>query len=100
MGMTWSKTSCNDGATCSTNSLIERRACCVAGDIGASMPSKMRLFMAVPGFQCNRSPYFGQSNPQPIPNNVNKLVHGSFIHQPSNKVYKLSHTKASVFLDS
>src|SRR5947207_2296166 len=98
MGMTWSKTSCNDGATCSTNSLIERSAYCVAGDIGASIPSKMRLFMAVPGFNCNRSPYLGQSNPQPILNNCNELVHSSFIHQQPYKVYKLSHTKASIFV--
>jgi hypothetical protein len=73
----------------------------VADDIGASIPTKMRLFMAVPGCKWNRSPYFGQFNPQPILNNSKNHVHSLFIHQPPNKVYKLSHTKASIFsLDS
>src|SRR5258708_28785761 len=44
--MIWRSTRSIWGEACSMNSLIVRSAYCVAGDIGVSTPSKMRLLMA------------------------------------------------------
>src|SRR5438128_11754755 len=47
--MTVSRTTCRDDEVGSRNSLTTRRACCVGGDNSISTPTKMRLFMVVPG---------------------------------------------------
>src|SRR5438552_2075612 len=47
--MTVSRTTCRDDEVGSRNSLTTRRACCVEGDNSISTPTKMRLFMVVPG---------------------------------------------------
>src|SRR2546422_11360402 len=46
-GMTCSKTRRSSGDDCSRSSLVIRRAYCVEGERSVSIPSKMRLFMAL-----------------------------------------------------
>src|SRR5438874_1349291 len=61
--MTLRRTRCNSDVANCISSLTARSACCVAGELFVSMPSKMRLFIIIPGQYFNWSTGVGHIQP-------------------------------------